>query len=1062
MEHLLIKLKECLTNFYENKIDNLRVDGRVFEIVSALILQSRYSHDSSYVVKLWEEISPIDKAKLGLPQLDVGVDYALFQNINGNNIPILFGQAKDYNLTSYVKAKDIDRTRFCWYRGNNIFSEKFGSRPIQTVEFTTPENVKLGSPKVVMEKGCVHTIISDDWFNYFIQEALKMDTPGIDNSDVENYISSRLGIRGKIKKNKKSIKNKDDKIISNNLDNPVIISNTLENTFKLDLTNINLSKLNDYVITDNLDDNSYTESEFDYELRRCQIEALNKINPEGITRLKICCGAGKSLIPIEYMRRNPGTYLILVPYLILQEQWNNIVTRYGFETILIGTNNHRSEDQDFENKVTICVYNSFENIEDINYDMIFSDESHHIKEDKAENYMKLISDKILGIPSVLMSATLLKYDYNYTIRDAIEDKVIVDYDINIPFFEQLNNFSDSVDIDKYVEFEALADYLKNNFNYTSILGYCKTIDRCEGFVKVCHSRNITAASLSYHDSIKVRKQVISDFQKGVYRILVTVNILSEGINIPRADTCLFIEPRESYNFVTQAIGRVLRLRPGKRLAHVIIPTIYSDNFDVNKSGIMEILSNLNSEDNLLLELNSNRTAKINCELVKSKQLHREDEVIAENMNKNMKFIFESIFDSMLKGLCWGNWNYKYELLNEFYKINGRFPMNSEMYNNIKIGKWFAYQKEHYRSNTLSEDRIIKINSISNDWNKKLEDINDEKWNLKYEQLVGFYNENNRFPKCEELYNNIRIGGWISHQREYYRSNKLSKYKIDKLVSISIEWNKSQTSKSDENWNFHYEQLIIFYKEYNRLPKDNRIKDVETKLAQWIVQQRQKLKNERLDQIKLDKLKIIPNLIPTGDYILDDNWNQKYDIFYNFYHINGRLPTLRDTYLDKNLGNISIGTWISYQIQKGKNGKLSNDRIEKLNCIDGWNKKTKIIPFIDNDKKISIKYTLNDISSIVEKLFNTNNKDDSIWISRFIKEIKYVYINRKYSLKEYHQLAIVWISNERKKLKKGIMTDDRLFLIETAFSEKWKNPKSKFDWDYQIPQILLDIIYKYNV
>ena len=61
------------------------------------------------------------------------------------------------------------------------------------------------------------------------------------------------------------------------------------------------------------------------------------------------------------------------------------------------------------------------------------------------------------------------------------------------------------------------------------------------------------------------------------RVLVTVQVLGEGINIPNADTCLFVEPRQCCRSIVQAVGRVLRRYPSKHLAHVILPAVVVDH-----------------------------------------------------------------------------------------------------------------------------------------------------------------------------------------------------------------------------------------------------------------------------------------------------------------------------------------------------------------------------------------------------------------------------------------------------------------------------------------------------
>ena len=67
-------------------------------------------------------------------------------------------------------------------------------------------------------------------------------------------------------------------------------------------------------------------------------------------------------------------------------------------------------------------------------------------------------------------------------------------------------------------------------------------------------------------------EFMGSLQKPVH-VLVTVEVLGEGINVPNADTCMFVEPRSSYRSIIQAIGRVLRHHPDKPLGHIILPAV---------------------------------------------------------------------------------------------------------------------------------------------------------------------------------------------------------------------------------------------------------------------------------------------------------------------------------------------------------------------------------------------------------------------------------------------------------------------------------------------------------
>lgn len=46
------------------------------------------------------------------------------------------------------------------------------------------------------------------------------------------------------------------------------------------------------------------------------------------------------------------------------------------------------------------------------------------------------------------------------------------------------------------------------------------------------------------------------------RALIEVDVLSEGVDLPAADTCLFVAPRRGIR-LQQCVGRVLRKHPNK-------------------------------------------------------------------------------------------------------------------------------------------------------------------------------------------------------------------------------------------------------------------------------------------------------------------------------------------------------------------------------------------------------------------------------------------------------------------------------------------------------------------
>ncbi|GAA3939595.1 type ISP restriction/modification enzyme [Microbacterium soli] len=62
-----------------------------------------------------------------------------------------------------------------------------------------------------------------------------------------------------------------------------------------------------------------------------------------------------------------------------------------------------------------------------------------------------------------------------------------------------------------------------------------------------------------------------EFGKPVARVLTNARCLSEGVDVPSLDAVLFFSPRKSQVDVVQAVGRVMRRSPHKKLGYIVLP-----------------------------------------------------------------------------------------------------------------------------------------------------------------------------------------------------------------------------------------------------------------------------------------------------------------------------------------------------------------------------------------------------------------------------------------------------------------------------------------------------------
>ena len=213
---------------------------------------------------------------------------------------------------------------------------------------------------------------------------------------------------------------------------------------------------------------------------------------------------------------------------------------------------------DFDANGFIAVTQSVDLLQKLKFDTILVDEAHHPLPPKLPKRKELFQ----------FSATLEEekgIDFQYTMGKAIEDGVSCDYDITVPA------------VTAHHPYVCLADLLlKHAGRFRRVLAYCNTVAEAKRFEMVLKELGLGAWHINAKTGWKERKRVMDEFTgslKEPVHVLVTVEVLGEGVNIPNADTCMFVEPRNSYRSIIQAIGRILRHHPAKPLGHIILPAV---------------------------------------------------------------------------------------------------------------------------------------------------------------------------------------------------------------------------------------------------------------------------------------------------------------------------------------------------------------------------------------------------------------------------------------------------------------------------------------------------------
>ena len=229
----------------------------------------------------------------------------------------------------------------------------------------------------------------------------------------------------------------------------------------------------------------------------------------------------------------------------------------------------------------VAVSDSVHLLADIQFEAIIVDEAHH----------SLPATLPEGRDLYLFSAThQAETDFQYGMGQAITEGVLCDYDLTVPV----------VTVDHHLQ--SLATLLKSNpTHFRRVLAYCNSVNEAKRVQRTFEMVGLAAWHMNANTRRARRQALIEEFsgemQKPVH-VLVTVQVLGEGVNIPNADTCMFVQPRSSYTSIIQAIGRVLRKHASKPLAHIILPAVSmpSESPDPGEHGAIPQSPNIHIGD----------------------------------------------------------------------------------------------------------------------------------------------------------------------------------------------------------------------------------------------------------------------------------------------------------------------------------------------------------------------------------------------------------------------------------------------------------------------------------
>ncbi len=390
------------------------------------------------------------------------------------------------------------------------------------------------------------------------------------------------------------------------------------------------------------------------------------------------------------------------------------------------------------------------------------------------------------------------------------------------------------------------------------------------------------------------------------RLLFCIDALNEGVHVENVSGVILLRPTVSPIVYKQQIGRALSA--SKKTKPVVfdvvnnIQSLYSiDVIKEEMEATMQYFRNEGSEGDIV-----NDTF----------------EVIAEV--HNCLELFDALEDTLSAG-----WDYMYLEAKNYYEENGNLliPATYETETGYGLGRWIRTQRVSYQNGTIDKSKVDKLNEIGMVWKAVLQN----KWLRNYELAKDYYEKHGNLniphdyestiidSRGEEV--KIKLGIWISGQRENYHKNRLSEDQITKLENIGMSWDRF-----DEKWEKGFGYAKKYREEHgdiNFIPAEFEYEGFN--INRWLHRQRNRYKAGKLSQDRINRLSSLGLKWSKHEAFWDKGF--EYAMQYKNEHGNLRLPKGYECE-----DGFKLKSWVHNQQSRYKKGSLSERQVSKLQSI----------------------------------------------------------------------------------------------------------------------------------
>ncbi len=306
-----------------------------------------------------------------------------------------------------------------------------------------------------------------------------------------------------------------------------------------------------------------------------------------------------------------------------------------------------------------------------------------------------------------------------------------------------------------------------------------------------------------------------------------------------------------------------------------------------------------------------------------------------NIRRQYKFNSDKISPARVAalnqlGMLWDvrayTWDKNIIKASQYFERYGNLDIPANYFiDGFNIGTWIRSLRRLYRSGSLTQDKIDRLNKIGMLWN----DSPERKWELLYEQAKKFFSEHGGLdvPSTYVTADGFPLGKWLNERANNYdgliRTNGvLTPERLQMLYDLGF---KPKTK--DDPWEIRFNLAKEYYVQHGNLVVSSDYSVNGLALGKWLNEQKQIFRGNRreksLTPVQISRLESIGMV---WDGIPEITWKNHFLFLKDHLRTTGSLNFPKDAVFPD---SANITRWLQRQRKNLKDGKLEDWQIQML-------------------------------------------------------------------------------------------------------------------------------------